>query len=75
MQYRPFGKTGINISTLGFGCMRLPEYQLEDGSWAVDQDKTIKQGHDLSHEIKDALKDKFDQIEEVMIHLNPYFPE
>ena len=40
MQYRPFGKTGINISTLGFGCMRLPEYQLEDGSWAVDQEKT-----------------------------------
>jgi len=40
MQYRPFGKTGINISTLGFGCMRLPEYQLEDGSWAVDQERT-----------------------------------
>ena len=40
MQYRPFGNTGVNISTRGFGCMRLPEYQLEDGSWAVDQEKT-----------------------------------
>lgn len=29
----------VNISTLGFGCMRLPEYQLEDGSWQVDQEK------------------------------------
>ncbi len=40
MQYRAFGNTGVNISTLGFGCMRLPEYQTEDGAWHVDQDKT-----------------------------------
>ena len=40
MQYRPFGSTGANISTLGFGCMRLPEIQKEDGSWEVDQEKT-----------------------------------
>ena len=40
MQYRPFGNTGVNISALGFGCMRLPEIQQEDGSWVVDQEKT-----------------------------------
>ncbi len=40
MQYRPFGKTGVNISALGFGCMRLPEIQLENGDWQVDQEKT-----------------------------------
>ena len=40
MQYRPFGNTGVNISTLGFGCKRLPEIQKEDGSWEVDQEKT-----------------------------------
>ena len=40
MQYRPFGRTGVNISPLGFGCMRLPEIQKEDGSWEVDQEKT-----------------------------------
>ena len=39
MQYRPFGNTGVNISALGFGCMRLPEIQHEDGTWEVDQEK------------------------------------
>ncbi len=50
MQYRPFGKTGIEISTLGFGCMRLPEIQHEDGSWEVDQEKTdamLRHAYDL----------------------------
>ena len=40
MQYRKFGNTGIEISALGFGCMRLPEYQDENGNWQVDQEKT-----------------------------------
>ncbi len=39
MQYREFGSTGVRVSTLGFGCMRFPEYQLEDGTWQVDQEK------------------------------------
>ena len=39
MQYRKFGNTGVQISALGFGCMRLPEYQDENGAWQVDQEK------------------------------------
>lgn len=40
MQYRPFGRTGFNISTLGFGCMRLPEIEVSEGKFEVDQEKT-----------------------------------
>lgn len=38
MNYRKFGNTGEQISALGFGCMRLPEYE-KDGRMFVDQDK------------------------------------
>jgi len=37
MRYRDYGNTG-KISALGFGCMRLPEYE-KDGSWYVDEEK------------------------------------
>ena len=40
MQYRDFGNTGVKISALGFGCMRLPEIENADGTWTVDQEKT-----------------------------------
>ena len=38
MNYRKFGNTGENISALGFGCMRFPEYQKDEKNF-VDQDK------------------------------------
>ncbi|MGB8454423.1 MAG: aldo/keto reductase [Anaerocolumna sp.] len=41
MNYRKFGNTGENISALGFGCMRLPEYE-KDGKWFVDDEKATE---------------------------------
>ncbi len=38
MNYRKFGNTGEQISALGFGCMRFPEFE-KDGQKFVDQDK------------------------------------
>ncbi len=34
MNYNDFGKTGENVSSLGFGCMRLPQYQ-ENEEWFI----------------------------------------
>lgn len=40
MLYRDFGQTGQKISSLGFGCMRLPEIE-RDGKWTIDEEKAI----------------------------------
>ncbi|KMY49109.1 cation diffusion facilitator family transporter [Peribacillus loiseleuriae] len=53
----------------------LGHYIIVDLRISVDHTKTIKEGHDLSREIKYALMKKFDNVQEVLIHLNPYFFE
>lgn len=40
MIYRNFGSTGKKISSLGFGCMRLPEFE-KNGQWYIDEDLAI----------------------------------
>ena len=42
MQYRPMGRTGVNVSALGFGLLRLP--MLADGK-TVDFDQSIAMIH------------------------------
>jgi cation diffusion facilitator family transporter len=48
-------------------------YIMVDIRISIDYDKTIKEGHDLSKEIKFTLMNKYNNIEEVLIHFNPYF--
>lgn len=50
-------------------------YILVDLRISIDHFKTIKEGHDLAKLIKGKLMDEYDNIDEVLIHLNPYFPE
>lgn len=41
MQYREFGKTGVKISALGFGSMRLPQKNV-DGKTIFDHDEGVR---------------------------------
>ncbi|MCC7490964.1 MAG: aldo/keto reductase [Fimbriimonadaceae bacterium] len=45
MQYRAFGQTGMSISRLGFGAMRLPQEQRADGSSGVAVEQSIALFH------------------------------
>lgn len=49
-------------------------YVLVDLRISIDHSMTIKEGHDLSKRVKRTLMEKYDNIEEVLIHLNPFFP-
>jgi Predicted oxidoreductases of the aldo/keto reductase family len=40
MHYRTLGKTGIKVSVLGFGCMRLPT--LKPGKESIDREEAIR---------------------------------
>jgi hypothetical protein len=40
MHYRTLGKTGVKVSVLGFGCMRLPT--LKPGEEAIDREEAIR---------------------------------
>jgi uncharacterized protein len=44
MLYKEFGNTGIEISSLGFGCMRFPMVKVNDKD-VVDEDKTTQMIH------------------------------
>ncbi|UJX18605.1 cation diffusion facilitator family transporter [Bacillus sp. R45] len=50
-------------------------YKLLDVRLSLDHDLTIKQGHDIAREIRNEIKRHFSDVEEVLIHVNPYFEE
>lgn len=44
MQYTEFGGTGIQVSRLGFGCMRFPSREV-DGKKVFDEEESIRMMH------------------------------
>lgn len=50
MKYKKFGNTNIEISSLGFGCMRLPMYKTNEGKEVINDEKVcemMKEAYDL----------------------------
>jgi len=45
MEYRDFGKTGVKVSILGFGAMRLPMTSSSDGKKIIKEEESIKMMH------------------------------
>lgn len=50
-------------------------YILVDARISVHGDLTIKQGHDISRTIKKSIMDQHSDVDEVLIHLNPWYEE
>ena len=69
MRYKEFGNTGIHISALGFGAMRLPGIKVE-GGWAIDEDKSIAIMHrafDLGVNYVDTAYVYWDRKSEIVV--------
>jgi divalent metal cation (Fe/Co/Zn/Cd) transporter len=50
-------------------------YVLIDVRISVPADLTIQEGHDITKAIRDQIIASHDDVEEVLIHLNPWYPE
>ena len=70
MQYRKLGKTGINVSALGFGCMRLPT--LQSGEPKIDRERAInliREGIDSGINYVDTAHMYHDKESEIVVGL------
>ena len=69
MQYVDFGKTGIKVSRLGMGCMRLPSSQ-SDGKTVFDEEKgiaLIQRAYELGVNYFDTAPYYCDKMSEVIL--------
>lgn len=53
----------------------LGHYILVDVRVSIPAELTIQQGHDVSRAIKKAIKDKHHDVDEVLVHLNPWYKD
>lgn len=49
-------------------------YVIIDIKISVDPYITVKEGHDIAHEVRNVLIENHDDIEDVLVHVNPYKP-
>lgn len=51
------------------------QYILVDVRASIPGHLSIQEGHDISREIKKAIKDAHEDVDEVLVHLNPWYAE
>lgn len=69
MQYTEFGKTGIKVSRLGFGCMRFPFAEV-DGKKVFNEEESIRMMHramELGVNYFDTAPGYCDTISEIIV--------
>lgn len=69
MQYTEFGKTGVKVSRLGFGCMRFPSSEV-DGKKVFDEEESIRMMHramELGVNYFDTAPGYCDTISEIIV--------
>ncbi|WP_136604584.1 cation diffusion facilitator family transporter [Paenibacillus dokdonensis] len=53
----------------------LGNYIIVDVRVSIPNELTVQQGHDVSKEIKNSIKDQIGLVEEVLVHINPWYQE
>ncbi|WP_068622383.1 cation diffusion facilitator family transporter [Paenibacillus tuaregi] len=53
----------------------LGNYIIVDVRVSIPSDMTVQQGHDVSKEIRNTVKREVDYVEEVMVHINPWYQD
>jgi cation diffusion facilitator family transporter len=48
-------------------------YTIIDVRVSIPGELSIQEGHDISRQIKNAIKNTFSEVEEVLVHLNPWY--
>src|SRR5699024_11122863 len=71
-----YSKTVNNID----GVLRIDQmyarthgsYYIIDIKISVDPNITVKEGHDIAAKVKEVLTEKYTEVEDVLVHVNPY---
>lgn len=53
----------------------LGNYIIVDVRVSIPSEMTVQQGHDVSKEIRNTVKREVDYVEEVMVHINPWYQD
>ncbi len=63
--------TGVEVTEKCF-VRKSGMYYLVDLHIGVEAAKTVKEGHDIAHRLKDHLQEEFPTIADVLIHVEPF---